>query len=533
MFNTSFSMNVDEAILKLPHLGLTSKELLPEKPGIYYVVDELSIIWYIGKAKNLRNRWAGDAHHRFEQLKRQRKKQFLLYYEIIPESQLDSIERQRIEKYDPHLNGSRVKTKELRPSETLLRETLTILAPYSFILGVEPPREQDPEFVLRFSQWADKWRNKKSLLSLPFIHICIDVNALQEFFQDRAAVIQFIKKAFRNRGNYYDKWQCIEELGNYKRTLISQRLLVNGFAIELHEVEKEVLSLIENYNTSQLVNVHLRCIWEHDLEKIKNKCYLTVTGLSIIGTDAYYMEFKTASIKRISAYKDDLMKLVFNEKIDIKRLLELQPKVKYSEEINSGLPTRLQSLSLKKQYLKTLLIKLGRDLSQYKVLEYLEQLPQDENFRDSHYYKKITLYIRSFSYPDLRQPEHYSSIIYGTNGQAFQLNNLAKIPYQVVYLSASVDSSFWLLLEPYLADFAKVKLEDGEGWIEKMHVSARKFLVPAKLTITLNGKWKADIPFGPKDGLSYKETIDIISNRLQESGIPQLKFSFQSESTRS
>jgi hypothetical protein len=57
-------------------------------------------------------------------------------------------------------------------------------------------------------------------------------------------------------------------------------------------------------------------------------------------------------------------------------------------------------------------------------------------------------------------------------------------------------------------------------------------LVPAQLTITLNGKWKADIPFCPKDNMSDIEVANIIKGRLNESGIPQLKFSFKSESTR-
>jgi len=57
-------MHADEYILQLSHLGLTSKELLPEQSGIYYVLDEKYIIWYIGKAKNLRSRWAGKSHHR-------------------------------------------------------------------------------------------------------------------------------------------------------------------------------------------------------------------------------------------------------------------------------------------------------------------------------------------------------------------------------------------------------------------------------------------------------------------------------------
>jgi excinuclease UvrABC nuclease subunit len=41
-------MSADEHILQLPHISLKSRTLLPEESGIYYVVDEKSIIWYIG-----------------------------------------------------------------------------------------------------------------------------------------------------------------------------------------------------------------------------------------------------------------------------------------------------------------------------------------------------------------------------------------------------------------------------------------------------------------------------------------------------
>ncbi|MBD2593739.1 excinuclease ABC subunit C [Nostoc spongiaeforme FACHB-130] len=72
-------MNADEYILKLPNIALRSRELLPEQPGIYYVVDESNVIWYVGKAKNLHNRWLGDNHHRLDQYKTAR-----FVYRLLP-----------------------------------------------------------------------------------------------------------------------------------------------------------------------------------------------------------------------------------------------------------------------------------------------------------------------------------------------------------------------------------------------------------------------------------------------------------------
>ena len=61
-------MLANSEILNLSKVSLETKELLPEYSGIYYVVDENNLVWYIGKAKNIRKRWKGKAHHRIYQL---------------------------------------------------------------------------------------------------------------------------------------------------------------------------------------------------------------------------------------------------------------------------------------------------------------------------------------------------------------------------------------------------------------------------------------------------------------------------------
>jgi hypothetical protein len=143
----------------------------------------------------------------------------------------------------------------------------------------------------------------------------------------------------------------------------------------------------------------------------------------------------------------------------------------------------------------------------------------------------MIVYVKPF-YGDLRQPIYYSSVIYGGKGNQHQSPNLLNCLYKEVYLATTVDKVFWLLLEAYLSDFAQVKLTEEEGYIRKAYISARKFIVPAMLTITLDGKWKAVIPFGSKDNMSYGTTVNMIQSRLQASGIPKLKCSFKSESTR-
>ena len=256
-------MNADEYSLQLCHIALKSRELLPEQSGIYYVLDEKSIIWYIGQAKNLRIRWAGESHHRLYQLQKQRKKQLTIYYELVAKSQLDAIERQRIEQYNPQLNGSKVSKKKLRPTETLLREMLIILAPYSFVLGVEYPRKEDLKLIEDSIYWQDEWRVQKAVLSLNVIHVCINLSELGEAIKDKdwLSMCRFLRKVFRKRSNYSDNWACKGKISyEYSGMFFLRRLLVNGFAIEVYVTNQEAVELIKGYELTQLAGVKIRSI---------------------------------------------------------------------------------------------------------------------------------------------------------------------------------------------------------------------------------------------------------------------------------
>ncbi|MBW4547729.1 MAG: hypothetical protein KME25_25290 [Symplocastrum torsivum CPER-KK1] len=530
-------MNADEYILQLCHIALKSRELLPEQSGIYYVLDEKSIIWYIGQAKNLRIRWAGESHHRLYQLQKQRKKQLTIYYELVAKSQLDAIERQRIEQYNPQLNGTKVSKKKLRPTETLLREMLIILAPYSFVLGVEYPRKEDLKFIEDSIYWQDEWRVQKAVLSLNVIHVCINLSELGEAIKDKdwLSMCRFLRKVFRKRSNYSGNWACKGKISyEYSGMFFLRRLLVNGFAIEVYVTNQEAVELIKGYELTQLAGVKIRSISDSSLAVIKNRCQLRVVGMYVYSDyqNQPYDQYRRSAIERLYPYKEDLVKLLFNEDLDTNKLQISPIESQTTDENNPGLPVRLANLTAKKEYLRSLLTERGLNLNRYQVNKYLERIPTDDSYIDSQHDRRMTVYVKSFGYSDLRKPIYYSSHIYGSKGHSYQSQNLLDCPYEEVYLASTVDRAFWLLLETYLSDFAKVKLNEEEGYIDKVYISARKFLVPARLTITLNGKWKADIPFGSKDNMSGSEVANIIKSRLQESGMPQLKFSFQSESTR-
>ncbi|MBE9224018.1 GIY-YIG nuclease family protein [Phormidium sp. LEGE 05292] len=318
-------MKADEHILKLVHIGLKYRDLLPEKSGIYYVLDEQSIVWYIGQAKNLRSRWSGNNHHRLYQLQKQRKKQFTIYYELISQLQLDAIERQHIEQYNPQLNRTKVKAQKLHPTETLLRETLILIAPYSFVLGVESPRKEDPKLIEDSINWRDAWRVQKAVLPLRVIHICINLNQLGECLKenDWHSLCLFLRKVFRQRNNYSESWACKGTLKyEYSGIFYVRRLLVNGFAIEVYVTNQETADLIQEYELTQLAGVNIRVINEAYLAIIKNKCQLRITGMYVYynNQNQPYEEYRRRAIERLSPYKEDLVKLLFNEVLDISKL---------------------------------------------------------------------------------------------------------------------------------------------------------------------------------------------------------------------
>ena len=87
------------------------------------------------------------------------------------------IESQRIAEYQPILNTTPVKRKKIRPTETLLRETIAGIAEFAFILGVEPPRREI------ISEINESWFCQKQILDLKVIHICLDLEKLQSVYQ--------------------------------------------------------------------------------------------------------------------------------------------------------------------------------------------------------------------------------------------------------------------------------------------------------------------------------------------------------------
>lgn len=86
---------------------LRSKELLPDYYGIYIVTDQTDLVLYVGKSKNIKDRWSG--HHRQKQLIRRDRKdrKFYIYYNYFPIDRLDREEKYYINLLFPSLNNLR------------------------------------------------------------------------------------------------------------------------------------------------------------------------------------------------------------------------------------------------------------------------------------------------------------------------------------------------------------------------------------------------------------------------------------------
>jgi hypothetical protein len=90
-------------IFGLPSKPVTKLKELPHSAGVYYIT-ALWIVLYIGKAKNLRNRWKS-THHRYEQFK------LLhpfgrLHYQVLAPHQIHGYEKSQIFRFRPVWNGS-------------------------------------------------------------------------------------------------------------------------------------------------------------------------------------------------------------------------------------------------------------------------------------------------------------------------------------------------------------------------------------------------------------------------------------------
>jgi len=151
----------------LPNLSIQHLDRLPDCPAIYFAIDDQGRVLYVGKAKNLANRWRGKSHHRTEQLKRiHRRHPVTLAWLNCADccDRLKELEDQYIEAFQPLLNGTEVPAAKVIPAETVLQQSLEKIAKYVVIFGmVEPPDAAPPTVILKYLGWQRETTNLRRI----------------------------------------------------------------------------------------------------------------------------------------------------------------------------------------------------------------------------------------------------------------------------------------------------------------------------------------------------------------------------------
>ncbi|MGK7957068.1 MAG: GIY-YIG nuclease family protein [Crocosphaera sp.] len=324
---------IDTSILALPKIPLENRENLPQVSGIYYVIDQNHIIWYIGQAKNLQARWKSKSHHRLFQLKSQKKTQFKIYYQVLESSQLNEIEQQEISKYHPRLNQSKVKHQNVRPSETLLRETLIKLSGYLIVLGIEPPRELDSSLIQQCKYYNESWWVQKKVLKSNVIHIGLNATKISQFADEEIETFScLIDSPFKTRKNYSNKWQQYPGTKKNPHIGVGQcaRILTNGFVIEvslIYGLEDLLMDKRETYLASE----NIFTLSEKSLNKFKNGWFKAVSGIYPMKEEMKEKQKNYPShllLSRLQPYTEDSIPLVFKEEIDKSVLTNSLQKIK-------------------------------------------------------------------------------------------------------------------------------------------------------------------------------------------------------------
>lgn len=509
-------MLADNQILNLPKVSWQTRDLLPSYSGIYYVVDEKGIIWYIGKSKNIFSRWQGKSHHRHLDIHNKKHKNFHIYCEKVDLFELDQREKQQIRKFDPHLNDSSVKIQTKRHTETLLRESIVAIADFSFILGVEPPRKEIKDLMFR------GWLNSKKILELPIVRIGIDdysfKNRLNISSSDEHEALA--KKAFQTRKSYSNKWEFIP-----KEYPFLFRLKVNNYAVEVSFLSFWIGSgnnlESRDFIQSTIAGEKINALSLDSLTKIKSDSFNKQDKIS---------KSRLFQLQRLEPYSSDKISLFFNESIDYElaknRLYKLRDDLKSGKR---GVGSRSQA-DTNSQVIDNLLEQRKIDPDKYKN----ETLTLNKR-------RQPLLYLKCFNL-DPQKPYKSGK---NSNGQPnFSYSSVRKIingreiltsanEFDTIYYLASVDLKAWLLVEKYLQDFATLsrELQDNEAVTDRFYVSPRKFIVPAKVNIKLTEiGYSAWIPFGSSPEYPSLESAKAeIKRRLTNSDLPGLKLAFRNE----
>jgi hypothetical protein len=497
-------MTADNFLLNLPKVSLATKDNLPNHSGIYYVVDEKNIVWYIGKAKNIRSRWSGKSHHRFFQLESQKNHYFSIHYRRVDSTEITKIEKEEIEKYAPQLNTSKVKTKTFRPTETLLRETLIKIQEFAFVIGIEYQTKE----LTEINPLLGRRKNTQS----PVIHIAINPILIKQKFLSSSDdnVLDVIHSMFQTRKQYAKKWEVIPKF--YKLGVSIYRLYVNNYIIEYGVFISQLVTqeLPLNFNSTFLAQEAILALSEDSLAKLKNRI--------VKQNERSYF---TYIIQNLTAYNDDLVNIHFNETVEKEKLEKaLTQTCGDYESGKKGFGSRSQNIENKKRALY--------NLANIKGVNTNKKYDNVINVKNND---QLGVYITPFNF-DLKQKSPFFQSAYAVVDGKLKTCNHSHL--SDIFLLEKVDRIAWLIFAEYLTGFAKIAVlpEVGTGFIDKLYISKRRYVKPAKVNIKiLDIDCSVWLPFG--QSLEFPNYVDAkqeIKKRLNNAGFSSIKISFKQES---
>lgn len=475
-------MLADPEILNFPKVSLEMKDLLPECSGIYYVVDQNNVIIYIGQAKNLKKRWQGNSHHRINQLKATRKREFHLYYEKVSESQLDQIEKSLIQKYQPELNDSLVTNQKIYFVELLLQETLRKLDKYVAVLGVSQ--------------------------KIKLIYLVFDYKQFRiDFNIDVNTVAPILNQVFVTRKKTAVKWKML--VPKHYGFMFCD-LPVNGYNVHLVTLEyfgSQKYTSINQFkcHSVSFAEESVPCISLQDLNHIKME------------------KEKESLIQSLSTYTEGLLPYLSQDN-QIPSKEELQNKLRQvcheykAGQRGVGSKVKTRSSSLK------------------SISALLQNKNPLKTTVSTVYYKSSeqSLYVRCFCLDDVEK-NSLNCLGHGKSGISHVVN------FKDIYLLSGCKHELWELLKDYLSDFVMLAIDPNDAsfpkdtcYVKKLFISQRRYIKPARFSIKFKGVQSSfSMPFGRDNDDLFTTFVDAkkeITRRLKSSDLPEFKLTFAKES---
>lgn len=134
----------------LPSLPIEQRKNLPVAAGIYFAIDSLGSVQYIGRSANIKQRWLN--HHRSSELQEVDRVK-LAWIEVSDCSMLPEIESALIEWFKPILNARRLPSLS-SPSRGILVQRTVEVEVFNLNLKIKEARKADSRSITELSAAA-------------------------------------------------------------------------------------------------------------------------------------------------------------------------------------------------------------------------------------------------------------------------------------------------------------------------------------------------------------------------------------------